>query len=43
MFYKIFELFTIYAESLNVKTVVDNREAKAIRRELESKQTPHIT
>ena len=43
MFYKIFELFTIYAESLNVKPTVDNREAKAIRRELESKQTPHIT
>jgi len=42
MLYKLFELFTIYAESLNGKPVKDNREAKSLRRQIESTQTPHI-
>jgi hypothetical protein len=41
MFYKLFELFHIYVEAVNNKPQEDNREAKMLRREIESKQSPH--
>lgn len=41
MFYKLFELFHIYIEAVNNKPQEDNREAKMLRREIESKQSPY--
>ncbi len=41
MIYKLFELFHILAEAVNKKPQEDNREAKLLRREIESKQSPH--
>lgn len=42
MIYKLFELFYILVEGVNKKPQEDNREAKLLRREIESKQSPHI-
>lgn len=44
MIYKLFELFYTFVEDVNKKTSTqeDNREAKMLRREIESKQSPHI-
>ena len=44
MIYKLFELFYTFIKDVNKKplTQEDNREAKMLRREIESKQSPHI-
>jgi hypothetical protein len=42
MIHKLFELIAIYVETANAKPVQDNREAKALRKEIECKQTPHL-
>ena len=44
MIYKLFELFYTFIKDENKKpsTQEDNREAKMLRREIESKQSPHI-
>lgn len=41
MLHKLLELLAIYVESVNVKDHRAHRESLAIRREIESKQTPH--
>ena len=44
MIYKLFELFYTFIKDVNKNpsTQEDNREAKMLRREIESKQSPHI-
>jgi hypothetical protein len=43
MIFKLFEYVNIFVKSINEQDENTRREAKILRREIESKQTPHLS
>lgn len=41
MFHKLFEIIALYVDTINTKDQNTHKEAVALRREIESKQSPH--
>ena len=43
MIFKLFEYVNIFVKSINDQDENTRKEAKILRREIESKQTPHLS
>lgn len=43
MIFKLFEYVNIFVKSINEQDENTRKEAKILRREIESKQTPHLS